>query len=304
MSAEPAAPLARNPFWPAFAALVIGACAMGVSPILVRLADVGPFASAFYRVFMALPVLYAWMRIEEARAVGGPDTRPLFSPVIILTAVIFAADLFFWHLAILNTTVANATFFATTAPIWVIVFGWILFRRRASAASLMGLCLCMIGGAALIGHSFAVAPERLVGDALAAITAVFFGAYFLVVERSRQHYRAARATFGMSVLCAAILLVIAIGASLVLGHRFFPSTWEGLAVLAALGIISHAGGQGLLAVALGSLPATFSSLVIFMETLAAALAGWLVLSEAVTLMQAIGGLIILAGIYVARPKTA
>jgi drug/metabolite transporter (DMT)-like permease len=253
---------------------------------------------------MALPVLYAWMRIEEARAVGGPDTRPLFSPVIILTAVIFALDLFFWHLAILNTTVANATFFATTAPIWVIVFGWILFRRRASAASLMGLCLCMIGGAALIGHSFAVAPERLVGDALAAITAVFFGAYFLVVERSRQHYRAARATFGMSVLCAAILLVIAIGASLVLGHRFFPSTWEGLAVLAALGIISHAGGQGLLAVALGSLPATFSSLVIFMETLAAALAGWLVLSEAVTLMQAIGGLIILAGIYVARPKTA
>ena len=65
---------ARAAFWPAFAALVGGALAMGVSPIFVRLADVGPFASAFYRVFLALPVLYAWMRVEEARAPRRPRT--------------------------------------------------------------------------------------------------------------------------------------------------------------------------------------------------------------------------------------
>ena len=42
----------------AFAALVVGAMAMGVSPIFVRLADVGPFASAFWRVTLALPALW------------------------------------------------------------------------------------------------------------------------------------------------------------------------------------------------------------------------------------------------------
>ena len=45
-----------------FAALVAGAVAMGASPIFVRLADVGPFSSAFWRVTLALPLLYAWMR--------------------------------------------------------------------------------------------------------------------------------------------------------------------------------------------------------------------------------------------------
>ena len=42
-----------------------GSLAMGVSPIFVRLADVGPFASAFWRVALALPALYAWMRLDR-----------------------------------------------------------------------------------------------------------------------------------------------------------------------------------------------------------------------------------------------
>jgi drug/metabolite transporter (DMT)-like permease len=69
-----------------------------------------------------------------------------------------------------------------------------------------------------------------------------------------------------------------------------------------MALISQAGGQGLLAVALGRLPAVFSSLVIFLEAVAAALFGWIILGEALTLLQALGGLLILAGIWIARPK--
>ena len=95
----------------AFAALVVGAMAMGISPIFVRLADVGPFASAFWRVALALPALYAWMRLSET----APPARR-FSPPVVLAGLAFAGDLLFWHSAILRTSVANATFFATTAP--------------------------------------------------------------------------------------------------------------------------------------------------------------------------------------------
>ncbi len=49
----------------AFGALALGAVAMGASPIFVRLAEVGPFASAFWRVALALPALYAWMIYEN-----------------------------------------------------------------------------------------------------------------------------------------------------------------------------------------------------------------------------------------------
>jgi drug/metabolite transporter (DMT)-like permease len=58
----------------------------------------------------------------------------------------------------------------------------------------------------------------------------------------------------------------------------------------------------LLAIALGSLPATFSSLVIFLEAVAAAALGWIVLGERLSLVQAVGGLLILAGIFIARPR--
>ena len=59
----------------------------------------------------------------------------------------------------------------------------------------------------------------------------------------------------------------------------WPPTLAGVAALLAMALVSHAGGQGLLAFALGHLPAAFSALVIFLEAVAAACFGWLILGE-------------------------
>ncbi len=277
-----------------FAALVAGALAMGVSPIFVRLADVGPFTSAFWRVALALPVLYVWMWITERD--GEPNRS--FSRATILSGFAFAGDLFFWHLSIVTTTIANATFFATTAPIWVVVFGWLIFRERASAGVLAGLALCTAGGAALLAQSFQMQGGHALGDFFGLITGVFFGLYFLAVQAARKNTSAARVTFEATLITAALLLVVA----LALGGHIWPHSLRGVAALLAMAWISHVGGQGLLAVALGRLPAAFSSLVIFLEAIAAACFAWAILGEPVTLVQAAGGLAILAGIYIARPR--
>jgi drug/metabolite transporter (DMT)-like permease len=277
-----------------FAALVAGALAMGVSPIFVRLADVGPFTSAFWRVFLALPILYLWMRISEK---GGAPSRS-FSSATCLSGLAFAGDLFFWHLSIVTTTIANATFFATTAPIWVIVFGWLLFRTRVSKGVLAGLALCILGGGALLAQSLHLQSGRALGDIFGVTTGVFFGLYFLAVQAARRHSSAARVTFEATVVTAALLLIVAVS----LEHRFWPHSLGGVAALVAMAWISHAGGQGLLSIALGRLPAAFSSLVIFLEAIAAACFAWAILGEPVTAVQALGGLAILLGIYVARPR--
>jgi drug/metabolite transporter (DMT)-like permease len=278
-----------------FAALVLGALAMGISPIFVRLADVGPFTSAFWRVALALPVLYAWMRISE-RGQSQPLAR--FSRATILAGLAFFADLFFWHLSIVTTSIANATFFATTAPVWVVLFGWLIFRDRASPAVLAGLGLCILGGGALLAQSLQIKTGGALGDIFGLVTGVFFGLYFLAVRAARNGNSAARVTFEATIITAALLLAVALGAE----HQLLPQTLRGLAVLVALAWVSHAGGQGLLAVALGRLPAAFSSLVIFLEAVAAACFAWLLLGEPVTLIQGAGGLAILLGIYVARPR--
>lgn len=281
----------------ALVALVLGAAAMGVSPLFVRIAsaEIGPFASAFWRVMFGLPLLYLWARIEAPPTAAGP----LFSRGAILAGLAFAGDLFFWHLSILATTVANATFFATTAPVFVVLVSSLVFRQPTARATVLGLGLCLLGGAALIGQSLQVAPEHVRGDLYGVATAVFFALYFLAVASACRGGGPGRVTFALSVVTACVLLVVA----LVLDRgRFWPHSAEIWLALGTLGAVSHAGGQGLLSVALGRLPTVFSSLVIFLEAIVAALAAWIVLGEAIGPVQGLGGALILFGIWIARPR--
>ncbi|RYB05006.1 DMT family transporter [Lichenibacterium ramalinae] len=279
--------------------LMAAALAMSISPSLVRLADVGSFASAFWRVALALPLLWAWMRHDEAKA-GAAARRVSFARPTVLAGLVFAGDLMFWHMSVMRTTVANATFFATCAPIWVVLFGWLLLGHRVGRPVLVGLGFCVAGGAALVAQSFAFDPAHAPGDGLAIVTGVFFGLYFLAVAAARDHAGAARVTFELSLVASGVLLVLA----LALEPQLIPRGPAGWGVLLTLAVVSHAGGQGLLSVALGLLPASFSSLVIFLEAVAAAGVAWAVLGEAVSPVQALGGLAILAGIWIARPRSA
>ncbi len=281
------------------AIMVVAALAMSISPSLVRLADVGPFASAFWRVFLALPVLWVWMRRDEgAMSHGAARPRVRFASATVLAGLCFSGDLFFWHLSVMHTTVANATFFATTAPIWVVLFGWLFLRQAVGRSVVFGLGLCILGGAALVSQSFAFAPDRAFGDGLGLVTGIFFGLYFLAVGAARGRSGAARVTFELSVITAAVLFCVA----WMVEPRMIPKAASGWGVLLTLALVSHAGGQGLLSVALGRLPAVFSSLVIFLEAIAAAAFAWLLLGEGVTLVQVLGGIVIVVGIWIARPR--
>ncbi len=280
-----------------YAALVVGALAMAISPVFVRLAEVGPFASAFWRVALALPALWAWCKFTDD---GAAAPRQAFSRPAVLAGVLFAGDLFFWHLSIVHTTIANATFFATAAPVWVVIFGWLLFRQRVSRAVLYGLGFCVLGGAALVAQSMRLDFDRVPGDVSGIVTGIFFGLYFLAVQAARGKAGAARVTFEISLVSVVILFGIAV----TLDGSLLPRSPTGWAALAGMALISHAGGQGLLSIALGRLPVAFSALVIFLEAIAAALFAWMLLGEAVTGVQACGGAAIVVGIWIARPRAA
>lgn len=280
-------------------ALALGAVAMGASPIFVRLADVGPFTSAFWRMALALPFLWIWLRWERARA-PEPTVRLDLTRergTIALLGFLFAGDLFFWHLSILNTTVANATLLATMTPIIVTLGAWLILKERIAWRILAGVLLGIAGSLLLVGASARFDPDNVVGDVYGLITAFFFGAYFLGVASARRRMSVATVMFYPAVVTTGLLFLAAI----LLDDHLLPRSWEGLATLVALALVSQIGGQGLVAYALGYLPAIFSSLVIFFEAVAAAIMAWIIFAEPVSLWQIGGGALILAGIYAARP---
>ena len=289
---------AQSAFALPFTALVLGAVAMGASPVFVRLADVGPFASAFWRMALAIPVLWLWLRVEKARSpVPALDPQNDYR-LILWIGFLFAGDLFFWHLAILNTSIANATLLATTTPLVVAFGAWLFLKERITRGIMAGVVSGILGAGLLVAASATFAPDNIYGDMSGLITACFFGSYFLSVAYARRRMSAAQVMFYPAVVSAGFLLI----AALLLDDRVLPQTLHGVAVLCALALISQIGGQGFAAYALGHLPAVFSSLVLFFEAIAAALLAWVIFAEPVTVWQLGGGLLILAGIYAARPR--
>lgn len=281
-------------FIQAFAALLIGGIIMGFSPVLVREADVGPFASAFWRVAFALPLLYLWASFETATSTW----RVKFSNPAILAGFCFAGDLVFWHLAILNTTMANATFMVCLAPVWVACFSGIGLGEKPDRNAIIGLFVCLLGLALLLISSFQIDTSRLLGDVYGLITSLFLGSYFMVMRVGRRTLPSGQLFLSSTLVTTVCLFLVAI----IMGGRLIPSSGEGWATLAALGLFTHAGGQGLVTLALGALTAMFSSLVIFIEAVTAAFFGWLIFNEHMEPLQWLGCGFVLAGVWISRPK--
>jgi len=285
----------------ALTALIAGAVTLGMSPIFVRLSELGPTATAFHRVFLALPVIWVWYIVDTRRQnpAGTLLSRPETSRDYIylsLAGVFFAGDLAFWHWSLKFTSVANATLFATLAPIWVTLGSFLIFKERFSLVFLMGVALAITGGGILMGDSFQIGGEHLFGDVLGVVTGLFFGSYILTVGRLRNRFSTAAIMFYSTLVTAAVLVPV----TFLSGESWVATTLYGWFILFGLAWFTHVGGQGALAFALAHLPAAFSSVAVLLEAVAAAGLAWLILDEALGSMQILGALIVIGGIMIAR----
>lgn len=278
------------------AALISGGVAIGGSPIFVRLSEVGPLATGFWRVALALlPLIlvavFKGNRTGGARPAGLADIGLLALPGIFL-----ATDLMTWHLSLHLTSVTNATLLANVAPLFVALIGWLFFRARISGIFLVGLATAIIGIVTLKGGVASLAHGDLRGDSLAVTAALFYAGYILVIGRLRGRFDTLQIMLWSSGVAAVCLLPIA----LIGEGTLFPPSLYGWLILIGLAFISHAGGQAAIAYALAYLPPAFSSLTLLLQPVVAAILAWGLLGEAIGLFQVIGGAIVLFGILIAR----
>jgi drug/metabolite transporter (DMT)-like permease len=279
---------------PALGALLVGAACIALSPIFVRLSEAGPTATAFWRVALAVPVLWILFFLKtKARSQRYSGKWPL----LLAAGFAFAGDLGFWHASVKLTSVANSTLLANLASIFVTLAAWIFLRQKPTRLFLAGLGAALLGVLLLVNISLAFSSTGLVGDALGVVTAMFYAGYILAVKALRDR---GETTLHLMAVTSTITMLFLLPAALASGETLLPATAFGWWILIGLALVSHVAGQGLIAYALAHLPAAFSSVSLLSQPVLAALFAWVLLSEALVPLQLAGGLIVLAGIYLAR----
>ena len=278
----------------ALVALLCGAAAIGSSALFVKVSEAGPVSTGFWRVFLALPVLWAWAAYD-ARARPGVTSRADVR-LMVYAGFFFAGDLAVWHWSILLTSVANATLLANCAPIFVTLAAWLLFRRRPRGQFLIGLAAAIAGMFMLLRGDFHHAGAALLGDALGLVTAVFYAGYQITVARARTAISTARLMAVTGTVTALALLPIALFS----GERFVPLTAHGWLLLVSLALVSQVAGQSLIAYALAHLPGTFASVALLVQAVIAAALAWMLLGETLTPLAIAGGILVLVGIRISH----
>ncbi|MFM9972455.1 MAG: DMT family transporter [Burkholderiales bacterium] len=277
----------------AIAALLAGATCIGTSALWVKVSEAGPVSTAFWRVFLALPFLWAWAWWAGRSAATQPTASP--RGLLFAAGFFFAGDLAVWHWSIVLTSVANATLLANLAPIFVTLAAWLIYRRVPTALFVGGLATALTGVVMLIGGDFSHSGTAMLGDALGVVTAMFYAAYQLTVTKLRGTVNTARIMAVTSVVTAAILLPLAWFSS----ETFFPSTSSGWGKVFGLALISQVAGQSLIAYAMAHLPATVSSVGLLLQPVMAGLFAWLLLGETLGAIAIAGAVLVLIGIRIA-----
>jgi len=279
-----------------FLALLGGATGIGFAPVLVRWSETGPTATAFYRLLFALPLLWLWAKLDRRANPHAPQPAGRGDFLRLAVAgLLFAADLSIWHWSLQFTTVTNSTLLANSAPIFVTLGARFLFGDRITASFICGMTVALLGAVMLAGTSFSLSSKHLLGDALSILAAVFYAGYLLAVKRLRKNFSTPTimAWAGLSS-CAAFGLV-----AWVSGDKMWAATQRGWWVLLTLALVSHVGGQTLITYGFGHLPASFSSVTLLWQPVVAAATAWVLLGEQLKSLQALGAMVVLAGIAAA-----
>ena len=271
---------ASTPSRGAFAALLVGNVALSIGAMLVRLADTGPTATAFWRLLIALPflALLCW-REGGAR----PSRRAIW--IAAAAGLFFALDLVAWHIGILQTKVANATLFGNSTSLLLVLWGIFLARTLPRGWQALAIALAFAGSALLMGQSYEASPVYLVGDLLSLLAGALYTVYVLLMQRVRDTLLPWAALTLASLAATPVLL----GTSLALGEVLMPQNWTPLILLA---LTSQLLGQGLLIWLLPRFSPLIIGLSLLIQPAVAALAGWWAFGETLGPIDLVGGLMV------------
>jgi drug/metabolite transporter (DMT)-like permease len=272
-------------------ALLLSVVCIGLSAIFVKWAAVPGAASGFWRMgFAVLLMLPLFLRDRKQRQITSRRAVLL----AMLSGVMFAGDIFFWNTGALMSNVTTPTFLANTAPLWVGLGAYFLFRQTLRAPFWIGLAIALVGAAVLLGRDAVTLTNAGIGGLFGLIAGFFYGSYILLTQRARLGLSVIASFWIATLTCMLSLLALA----LINRQALFGYSGGSYVNLFLVALVSQVGGYVMLNYALGHLPASVVSPVLLVQPIFTALISWPLLGEPLSTTQIAGCLLVVAGVYV------
>jgi drug/metabolite transporter (DMT)-like permease len=234
---------------------------------------------------------YAWAtHREEIRSLSRQEVGLMAASGVFL-AFHFAT----WISSLAYTSVASSVVLVSMGPLFVGLGSWLFLRERPGLLLIVGIVMAAVGSIVISGGDLGRGRDQLLGDLLALTGAVMVAGYLMIGRKVRPH-RSLVTYIALVYGAAMVTLLIMV---LVTGQPMVGFSPAAYGWMLALGLVPQLTGHSTLNWALRHLSATYVSIVTLAEPLSAGLLAYIILGEAVSWSTAAGGVLILAGIYVA-----
>lgn len=282
-----------------FFALVSVMIIFGLTFIAIKVAllDLGPYTLAFGRFIIATLVL----SLAEKWRPSGVALKAL--PLARLSLMgLLGVTLFFslQNLGLTFTTASSASLIlssipAITAIISYLVLGEPVSRVRAAsiAVSIMGVALIILGGS---GGSLSLGG-RMIGDLLILISAFLWACYTVIGRNLMSRLPYLTVTWISTAFGTLFLLPLSAYEYITSSSMHLsPST---VVALLFLGLVASALAFLLYNFAISRVEAGEATLYVNLSPLVTVCAASLMLHESLTLLQVVGGIVVLSSLYLA-----
>lgn len=287
----------------AYGALMAALLIIGWLPILLRLSEatISPNATIFNRLWIATAILALWnggemlggRSLHTSSLVKNWPTRQTLRLLLVQGAV-FASFQLLWAWSLIHTSVANSEVLHSLTPLFTVSLGWWMFGRQFDRLLLTGIAIALVGSISLSANDFSIAADKLTGDGIALLSALFWALFLLLGEKLQQQMDAMALTTWNCFLGTGFIIPILLAT----GENLFPQSGSGWSIALLLGV-SAVGTQNLIFYSLNYLSSGLVSTILLLNPIVSALLAWTILSESLNLINWLASAIVLLGIYVA-----
>ncbi len=273
--------------------VLAGACLISFSGVWVKMAQVPPTTSAFYRVFFGFFFLLAaclWQRDFMKITIGR---------MLLITAcgLLFALDLFCWHASIHFIGPGLATILGNFQVFVLAAFGILFYSEKIRLRFLLSVPLAIIGLVLVVGISWtSLSPDYQTGIFLGLLTAVCYSGFLLTLKRIQtqgKDYSFFFALMLISLTCAIFLGL----RMLAVGDSFAIPDPLSLLSLFNLGLFSQTLGWALIANAMPKIRTSFTGLILLLQPTLAFLWDVLFFARPTDMVNWVGIVLTLSAIY-------